>query len=121
MASNIPDAHKPSMPRRRAAGIFAVVAMVWLDGRGTNAQHADYGAKGTHRPLALHQLVVVPPAGDAVVALRGYDTDGDLMKATVVSLPEGNGVVYQLSKVLHCQLGWWGTPTMMLVVFSPIS
>jgi hypothetical protein len=81
--------------------MLAVAALTCLGGRSASAQHANYGATGTHRPIALHQLVVVPPAGDAVVALRGYDVDGDPMKATVVSLPEDGGMVYQLSKVLE--------------------
>lgn len=105
MGPKTPDAHRPAPPQRRAAGMLALAALACLGGRGASAQHADYGASGTHRPVALHQLVVVPPAGEAVVALRGYDVDGDPMKATVVSLPEGSGVVYQLSKVRGCAVG----------------
>ena len=64
-----------------------------------HAQWAEYTNTGVHPPIALHQLVVVPPGGDAVLTLRGYDKDGDLLKATVQSLPAGTGTVYQLSKV----------------------
>jgi len=95
-------------PRRPAAGGWKGASLTLLAvaagslGGAVQAQHADYGpgpqGTGGHRPIALHQLVVVPAGGDAVVALRGYDLDGDKLKATVKSLP-GPGVVYQLSKV----------------------
>jgi hypothetical protein len=66
--------------------------------QSATGQFANYGQTDGHRPIALHQLVVVPPSGDEVVALRGYDADGDSLKATVKSLP-ATGMVHQLSKV----------------------
>jgi len=64
-----------------------------------SAQPGAHRTPSGHSPIALHQLVVVPPGSDALVPLRGYDLDGDKMKATIKSLPEGFGVVHQLSKV----------------------
>ncbi|CAM9619930.1 unnamed protein product, partial [Choristocarpus tenellus] len=52
----------------------------------------------TIAPLALHQVVVVPPGGEAVIRLPGYDLDGDELEATITSLPSSGGL-YQLSKV----------------------
>ncbi|CAM9964137.1 unnamed protein product, partial [Discosporangium mesarthrocarpum] len=49
-------------------------------------------------PLALHQVVVVPVGGEAVIRLRGYDLDGDELVATITSLP-ASGSLYQLSQV----------------------
>lgn len=49
-------------------------------------------------PLNFHDLVVVESAGDAVVRLRGYDLDGDVLKYAITSVPT-SGVLYQLSKV----------------------
>lgn len=78
-------------------------SVLFLLAQSTTAQKytngATYGESDGHRPIALHQLVVVPASGDEVVALRGYDNDGDKLKATVTSLP-GTGVVHQLSKVV---------------------
>ena len=82
----------------RSSRLFQVVALTCTAGTALG-QHADFGGVGGHRPIALHQLVVVPPAGDAVIPLRGYDLDGDNLKATVKTLPENPGSVYQLSKV----------------------
>lgn len=65
----------------------------------TSAQYSNYGHSDGHRPIALHQLIIVQPGGDEVISLRGYDNDGDKLKATVKSLP-ATGVVHQLSKVL---------------------
>ena len=48
-----------SLVRAAAAVLFAC----------TNAMAAD--------PIALHQLVEVDVAGDAVIRLTGYDYDGD--------------------------------------------
>lgn len=83
-----------------------------LHPHGAGAQFAEYGLKDAHGPVALHQLVVVPPGGDAIVTLRGYDLDGDPLKATVRALPSssggggggssafsGGGTVTQLSQV----------------------
>lgn len=61
---------------------------------------AAQAVRSNQKPLALHQLVIVAPGGDAVVSLRGYDRDGDQTKANVVSLPRSDfGTVHQLSKV----------------------
>lgn len=49
-------------------------------------------------PLAPHQLVVVEPTGDAVVALPGYDLDGDALVAVLGDMPQ-TGSISQLSKV----------------------
>ncbi|KAJ8602070.1 hypothetical protein CTAYLR_001603 [Chrysophaeum taylorii] len=49
-------------------------------------------------PIARHQTVVVEVGRDAVITLRGYDTDGDVLRAQVVSLPE-SGTLSQLSSV----------------------
>ncbi|KAH8069965.1 hypothetical protein JL721_5507 [Aureococcus anophagefferens] len=49
-------------------------------------------------PIAKHITQVVDPGADAVVTLRGYDTDGDVLSADVSSLP-ASGVLSQLSKV----------------------
>jgi hypothetical protein len=68
-------------------------------GQMVTGQFSNYGQSDGHRPIALHQLVVVPPSGDQLVPLRGYDADGDKLKATVKSLPGGTGTVHQLSKV----------------------
>ena len=65
-------------------------------------QYAGYSQTQEHAPIALHQLVIVEPGQDAVVALRGYDLDGDALKATVTYLPT-SGMVHQLSNVgLFC-------------------
>ena len=48
--------------------------------------------------IAKHITQVVAPGSDAVVTLRGYDTDGDVLSADVSSLP-ASGVLSQLSKV----------------------
>ena len=31
-------------------------------------------------PISFHDLAVVNPAGDAVIRLRGYDLDGDVVR-----------------------------------------
>ena len=49
-------------------------------------------------PIAKHVTVVVNPGEEAVVDLRGYDTDGDALAAEVASLPS-SGTLSQLSKV----------------------
>ena len=49
-------------------------------------------------PIAKHVTVVVNPGEEAVVDLRGYDTDGDPLSATITSLPS-SGALHQLSKV----------------------
>lgn len=74
-------------------------AAVALLAGSASAQPGAYRTPSGHPPLALHQLVVVSPGSDTVVPLRGYDLDGDKLKATVTALPEGTGVVHQLSKV----------------------
>lgn len=51
-------------------------------------------------PLALHQLVVVSPGGEAVIRLAGYDLDGDGLVATITSLP-GSGTLHQASRYLN--------------------
>mmetsp|Transcript_29089 Transcript_29089/g.34301 ORF Transcript_29089/g.34301 Transcript_29089/m.34301 type:complete len:410 (-) Transcript_29089:208-1437(-) len=74
-------------------------ASVVLLAQSASAQFSNYGNSDGHRPIALHQLIPVSPGGDELVALRGYDADGDNLKATVKSLPGGSGSVHQLSKV----------------------
>lgn len=49
-------------------------------------------------PIAKHVTVIVNPGEEAIVNLRGYDTDGDPLTATIASLP-GSGTLNQLSKV----------------------
>lgn len=85
--------------RRRAWSLRATTVAVLATAPLAQAQYAPYTNTGVHPPIALHQLVIVPAGGDAVVPLRGYDKDGDPLKATVQSLPGGTGAVYQLSKV----------------------
>lgn len=48
-------------------------------------------------PLALHQVVVVPPGEEAVIRLPGYDLDGDDLVATISSLPS-SGTLHQVQK-----------------------
>jgi len=64
----------------------------------SSGQFAGYSQTPQHKPLALHQLIVVEPGGAAVIALRGYDLDGDALKAEVTFFPD-TGSVHQLSKV----------------------
>ena len=56
------------------------------------------GAAGAVTPIAKHVTQVVEAGSDAVVTLRGYDTDGDALAAEVASLPS-SGTLSQLSKV----------------------
>ena len=56
------------------------------------------GTASAAAPIAKHITQVVAPGSDAVVTLRGYDTDGDVLSADVSSLP-ASGVLSQLSKV----------------------
>lgn len=50
------------------------------------------------QPIALHQLVEVGVAGDAVIRLTGYDYDGDQLTYTIIEPPK-SGKLYQLSQV----------------------
>lgn len=49
-------------------------------------------------PIALHQLVEVDVAGDAVIRLKGYDFDGDALTYRILEAPK-SGKLYQLSQV----------------------
>lgn len=49
-------------------------------------------------PIALHDLVVVEPMGDAVIRLKGYDLDGDKLKYHI-TMPPDSGKLTQLSQV----------------------
>lgn len=49
-------------------------------------------------PIAKHITAVVEPGADAVVTLRGYDVDGDVLSARLASVP-ASGTLSQLSKV----------------------
>ncbi|CAM9299509.1 unnamed protein product [Ascophyllum nodosum] len=49
-------------------------------------------------PLALHQVIVVSPGGEAVIRLPGYDLDGDQLAAGITSLPK-TGTLHQLSRI----------------------
>lgn len=73
------------MPRRRPASLLAAAATL-------------AGVARAAAPLAQHVTAVVEPGGDVVVTLRGYDVDGDALRATVASLP-ATGALAQLSKV----------------------
>jgi hypothetical protein len=48
--------------------------------------------------IALHQLVSVNAAGDAVIRLMGYDYDGDSLTYRILNAPT-SGTLYQLSQV----------------------
>jgi len=67
----------------------------------TDGQQAQYLKPDGHDPLAPHQLVVVPRGGDALIALGGYDLDGDQLQAVVTALPSSSSgaTLYQLSRV----------------------
>lgn len=49
-------------------------------------------------PIALHQLVSVDIAGDAVIRLKGWDEKNPKLTYTIKSVPS-TGVLYQLSQV----------------------
>mmetsp|Transcript_32075 Transcript_32075/g.47181 ORF Transcript_32075/g.47181 Transcript_32075/m.47181 type:complete len:374 (+) Transcript_32075:214-1335(+) len=51
-------------------------------------------------PLALHQLYEVSSGGELVLALHGYDLNGDKTLATITKLPT-SGKLYQLSYVYN--------------------
>lgn len=50
------------------------------------------------QPVALHQLVEVGVAGDAVIRLTGYDFDGDTLTYRILEAPK-SGKLFQLSQV----------------------
>jgi len=84
----------------KAAQIRAVLALCLALCLGcADGQRAEYTKPDSHAPLAPHQLVVVPPGGDALITLSGYDLDGDMLRATVTQLPSSRAGLYQLSKV----------------------
>lgn len=86
--------------RPRFLCFFACAASVPSAGAQYASHPAAYTGGSNHRPIALHQLVVVPPGGEALIPLRGYDLDGNPLKATVKALPAGDaGSLFQLSKV----------------------
>lgn len=55
------------------------------------------GALGA-APLALHMMEECPVGGDVTVTLKGRDSDGDSLTATITTLPT-SGKLYQLSDV----------------------
>jgi hypothetical protein len=51
--------------------LFIIVALAFI------APAVVAAAVTNTSPRAFHQLVVVPPSGEAVIRLNGYDFDGD--------------------------------------------
>merc|ERR1719235_173013 len=64
-----------------------------------HSQTAQYSSPDSHAPLAPHQLIVVPSAGDTLIQMDGYDLDGDQTSASITSIPSSTAKLYQLSKV----------------------
>ena len=67
-------------------------------------------------PIALHQLVMVPPGGNSVIRLRAYDTNGDQVKYCVDE--KFNIVIRKLSALIrNRQLCWYREPLPALSSF----
>eukprot|EP00617_Octactis_speculum_P027100 CAMPEP_0185751194 /NCGR_PEP_ID=MMETSP1174-20130828/9954_1 /TAXON_ID=35687 /ORGANISM="Dictyocha speculum, Strain CCMP1381" /LENGTH=325 /DNA_ID=CAMNT_0028428057 /DNA_START=48 /DNA_END=1024 /DNA_ORIENTATION=- len=60
---------------------------------------ASLQCSGALPPIAPHQLVMVDSSGEFVIAMRGYDLDGDSLVASLKTLPGSPSLLYQLSKV----------------------
>jgi hypothetical protein len=50
-------------------------------------------------PIAMHQLVIVEPGGNAVVRLTSYDMSGNVLNYTLAALPTSGAKIFQLSQV----------------------
>lgn len=49
-------------------------------------------------PIAPHLAITVPKNGEVVIKLLGYDTDGGVLRANIVSLPAA-GALFQVSQI----------------------
>jgi protein involved in polysaccharide export with SLBB domain len=52
----------------------------------------------SNRPVARNLVYHVAPGDEVIVTLKGWNYDGQALKATITSLPQ-NGEIYQLSQV----------------------